>query len=253
MTVTQQSQTALVLGASGGLGQAIVAKFLTDPSIERVIAVSRNCQTEDLSAAWISNSRLIWIQVEGDYSEDSMTKVVADLVPFTGTISRVCICHGLLHADDIWPEKRCEDISEASMHAVFQANTVVPALWLKLLLGVLVGQQPCIVAALSARVGSIEDNRMGGWYAYRTSKAALNMMLKTFAIEYARRVKNVKLISFHPGTTDTDLSKPFQASVPKEQLFATAFVADRLAGIMDEAEMDGQLAFIDWDGKQVNW
>jgi NAD(P)-dependent dehydrogenase (short-subunit alcohol dehydrogenase family) len=139
------------------------------------------------------------------------------------------------------------------MHEIFQANTVVPALWLKLLLGVLVGQQPCIVAALSARVGSIADNRMGGWYAYRASKAALNMMLKTFAIEYARRVKNVKLISFHPGTTDTDLSKPFQASVPKEQLFSTAFVADRLAGIMDQAEVDGQLAFLDWDGKPINW
>jgi hypothetical protein len=78
-------------------------------------------------------------------------------------------------------------------------------------------------------------------------------MLKTFAIEYARRVKNVKLISFHPGTTDTDLSKPFQASVPKEQLFSTAFVADRLAGIMDQAEVDGQLAFLDWDGKPINW
>jgi NAD(P)-dependent dehydrogenase (short-subunit alcohol dehydrogenase family) len=242
-----------VLGASGGLGQAIVAKFLTDPSIEHVIAVSRNCQTEDLSAAWISNSRLVWIRVEGDYSEDSMAQVIADLVPYTGTISRVCICHGLLHTDNIWPEKRSEDINEASMHEIFQANTVVPALWLKLLLGVLVGQQPCIVAALSARVGSIADNRMGGWYAYRASKAALNMMLKTFAIEYARRVKNVKLISFHPGTTDTDLSKPFQASVPKEQLFSTAFVADRLAGIMDQAEVDGQLAFLDWDGKPINW
>jgi NAD(P)-dependent dehydrogenase (short-subunit alcohol dehydrogenase family) len=253
MIAVQQPQNALVLGASGGLGQAIVAKFLTDPSIEHVIAVSRNCQTEDLSAAWISNSRLVWIRVEGDYSEDSMAQVIADLVPYTGTISRVCICHGLLHSDNIWPEKRSEDINEASMHEIFQANTVVPALWLKLLLGVLVGQQPCIVAALSARVGSIADNRMGGWYAYRTSKAALNMMLKTFAIEYARRVKNVKLISFHPGTTDTDLSKPFQASVPKEQLFSTAFVADRLAGIMDQAEVDGQLAFLDWDGKPINW
>jgi NAD(P)-dependent dehydrogenase (short-subunit alcohol dehydrogenase family) len=253
MIPVQQPQNALVLGASGGLGQAIVAKFLTDPSIEHVIAVSRNCQTEDLSAAWISNSRLVWIRVEDDYSEDSMAQVIADLVPYTGTISRVCICHGLLHSDNIWPEKRSEDINEASMHEIFQANTVVPALWLKLLLGVLVGQQPCIVAALSARVGSIADNRMGGWYAYRASKAALNMMLKTFAIEYARRVKNVKLISFHPGTTDTDLSKPFQASVPKEQLFSTAFVADRLAGIMDQAEVDGQLAFLDWDGKPINW
>ena len=94
---------------------------------------------------------------------------------------------------------------------------------------------------------------MGGWYAYRASKAALNSMLKSFAVEYARRAKNVKLIAFHPGTTDTDLSKPFQASVPKEHLFAPAFVVERLAVIMDEAEFDGQLSFVDWDGKTIVW
>jgi NAD(P)-dependent dehydrogenase (short-subunit alcohol dehydrogenase family) len=110
-----------------------------------------------------------------------------------------------------------------------------------------------VVVALSARVGSIGDNRLGGWYAYRASKSALNMMLKTVSVEYARRVKNVKLISFHPGTTDTALSKPFQASVPKQNLFSTAFVADCLMGIMDEAEVDGQLSYVDWNGKAIAW
>ena len=85
------------------------------------------------------------------------------------------------------------------------------------------------------------------------SAAALNSMLKSFAVEYARRAKNVKLIAFHPGTTDTELSKPFQASVPKEHLFAPAFVVERLAVIMDEAEIDGQLSFVDWDGKTIVW
>jgi NAD(P)-dependent dehydrogenase (short-subunit alcohol dehydrogenase family) len=129
----------------------------------------------------------------------------------------------------------------------------VPALWLKSLLKVLKGSQDCIVAALSARVGSIGDNHLGGWYAYRASKSALNMILKTAAIEYGRRAKNVKLIAFHPGTTDTELSKPFQAAVPKEKLFTPSFVAERLAMIMDEAVVDGELSYLDWKGQAIDW
>jgi len=124
---------------------------------------------------------------------------------------------------------------------------------LKLLHPILKGKQRCVVAALSARVGSINDNHLGGWYAYRSSKAALNMMLRTLSIEYARRVKNVKLIAFHPGTTDTALSKPFQTSVPAEKLFTTEFVAARLCRIMHDAEIDGQLSYLDWDNKSIPW
>ena len=107
-------------------------------------------------------------------------------------------------------------------------------------------------------MGSIGDNRLGGWYAYRSSKAALNMLLQNMAIEYARRVKNVKLIAFHPGTTDTALSKPFQATVPEGKLFTPEFVAERLLDIMngtavDPEMMDGQLAYLDWDNKQIPW
>jgi NAD(P)-dependent dehydrogenase (short-subunit alcohol dehydrogenase family) len=247
----EQHRNALVLGAGGGLGQAIVAQLLTDTSIDRVIAVSRNAQTEDLSSHWMSSNRLTWITSE--YTEPAMSEIVAQLMPLAGTLSRVCICHGLLHNDSIWPEKRLEDISGDALHEIFHANTVIPSLWFKLLYRLLAGKQRCVVATLSARVGSIGDNRMGGWYAYRASKSALNMMLKTIAVEYARRAKNVKLISFHPGTTDTALSKPFQASVHKDSLFSTVFVAERLSGIMDRAEVDGQLSYVDWDGKTIPW
>jgi len=175
------------------------------------------------------------------------------LEPHAGKFSRVCICHGVLHSNTYWPEKRLEDISESALQAIFHANAVVPALWLKSLLKVLKGSQDCIVAALSARVGSIGDNHLGGWYAYRASKSALNMILKTAAIEYGRRAKNVKLIAFHPGTTDTELSKPFQAAVPKEKLFTPSFVAERLAMIMDEALVDGELSYLDWNGQAIDW
>jgi len=243
--ISAEKTNALVLGASGGLAQALITQFLADETIETVIAVSSRQAPESVQA----ESSLLWIQTA--YEEPAMAEVVDQLKEFTGSISRVCICHGLLHTDSLWPEKRLEDIKPEALHEIFQANAVVPALWLKLLHRVLKGKQPTIVAALSARVGSITDNRLGGWYAYRSSKSALNMLLKTIAIEYARRVKNVKLISFHPGTTDTALSKPFQATVPEGKLFTPEFVAERLTGIMDNAVVDGQLSYLDWDNKTI--
>jgi NAD(P)-dependent dehydrogenase (short-subunit alcohol dehydrogenase family) len=242
---------ALVLGASGGIAQAIITQLMSDPEIDIVVAVSRKPAPSHLTRASNTTSAPLWI--ESEYAEPAMARVVEQLQPFAGHITRVIICHGLLHSDTVWPEKRLEDINANTLQAVFQANTVVPALWLKLLHPILKGKQRCVVAALSARVGSINDNHLGGWYAYRSSKAALNMMLRTLSIEYARRVKNVKVIAFHPGTTDTALSKPFQTSVPAEKLFTTEFVAARLCRIMHDAEIDGQLSYLDWDNKSIPW
>ncbi len=236
---------ALVLGASGGLAQALIAQFLADKRFDKVIAVSSKSAPESL----VAGDRLLWIETQ--YTEPAMVEVVEQLQGFAGSISRVCICHGILHSETLWPEKRLEDLKPEALHEIFQANAVVPALWLKLLHRVLKGKQPAVVAALSARVGSISDNRLGGWYAYRSSKSALNMLLQNMAIEYARRVKNVKLIAFHPGTTDTALSKPFQAAVPEGKLFTPEFVAERLVGIMDNAQVDGQLSYLDWDNKVI--
>ena len=248
MSDVTEGTAALVLGASGGLAQAIIGELMADADIDTVIAVSRNAAPEHFSNGSVTP---MWIETE--YSEPAMAAVVEQLQSFAGRITRVVICHGILHSETLWPEKRLEDISAESLQTVFQANTVVPVLWLKLLHRLLKGKQRCVVAALSARVGSIGDNHLGGWYAYRSSKAALNMMLRTLSIEYGRRVKNVKIISFHPGTTDTALSKPFQASVPSDKLFTPEFVAGRLCGIMAEAEIDGQLSYLDWDNKAIPW
>lgn len=243
-----EDTAALVLGASGGLAQAIIGELMADPEIGTVIAISRSAAPENVSAGTVKPT---WIETE--YTEPAMAAVVEQLQSFAGRITRVVICHGILHSETLWPEKRLEDICAEALQSVFQANTVVPVLWLKLLHRLLKSKQRCVVAALSARVGSIGDNHLGGWYAYRSSKAALNMMLRTLSIEYGRRVKNVKIISFHPGTTDTALSKPFQASVPSDKLFTPEFVAERLCGIMNEAEIDGQLSYLDWDNKSIPW
>jgi NAD(P)-dependent dehydrogenase (short-subunit alcohol dehydrogenase family) len=130
---------------------------------------------------------------------------------------------------------------------------VVPSLWLAALSQSLTRGSSCKIAALSARVGSISDNRLGGWYSYRASKAALNMVMKSAAIEYSRRLPGVKIVAFHPGTTDTALSRPFQRGVPEGKLFAPDFVAQRLASLLDSIEVDGELSFLDWDGKKIEW
>jgi NAD(P)-dependent dehydrogenase (short-subunit alcohol dehydrogenase family) len=126
-------------------------------------------------------------------------------------------------------------------------------LWIKFLTPYLSSKAPCKLVVFSARVGSISDNNLGGWYSYRASKAALNMMLKTAAIELARRAKNIKIIAFHPGTTDTPLSRPFQKNVPDEKLFTCNFVATQLLNIIENIEIDGKASYLDWQGKAIQW
>jgi len=163
------------------------------------------------------------------------------------------ICNGVLHDNGIKPEKRMDDIQEETLNRVFTANAIVPILWVKELKKVFSKRDICSIAILSARVGSISDNRLGGWYSYRASKCALNMLLKTSAIELNRKHKNVKLISFHPGTTDTKLSRPFQSSVSRDKLFTPDFVATKLMDLMRKTDVDGELAYLDWAGAPIDW
>ncbi len=248
MTARSEYRTVIIIGAGGGLGSALVDQWQLNEQIDKVIAVSRQPRPAELEAV---ASDTEWIQT--DYSDTSIEDVCQQLAQRPGIITRVCICNGILHSDTIWPEKRLEDISSTSMQQVFQVNAVVPLLWLKSLMPLLRGKHECVVAVFSARIGSIGDNYLGGWYAYRASKAALNMSLKTAAIEYDRRAKNVKLIAFHPGTTDTPLSQPFHASVEEGNLFNPHFVAVHLIRIMNHQQADSELSFVDWNNQSIVW
>lgn len=239
------ANNALVLGSGGAMGSALVDHFLNTSTIDNVFAISRGPQNSG------QHDKLHSFSTE--YNEDAMAETVSLLTAYRGTFSRVCICHGILHNDQVFPEKRVEDITAGAMNEIYYANAIVPALWLKLLMNVLAGEQPCKVACFSARVGSTGDNRLGGWYSYRASKAALNSVLKTFAIEYKRRANNVKLMAFHPGTVKSKMSEPFRASVPKGKLFDAKYVAECLAGIMDNLECDGELSYLDYAGKPIPW
>lgn len=235
----------LVIGANGGIGRAVVDQALLMD--ETVYAVSRTAITRQ-------HPKLH--SFCGGDDEQSINAVIAELSPHRGSFTRVVITLGVLHQQSdpsVYPEKRLEDINTEQWQHSFFVNTLLPSLWVAKLLPLVKAAVPCVIAVLSARVGSIADNRLGGWYSYRSSKAALNMALKTAAIEYQRRAPNVKLVAFHPGTTDTPLSEPFQANVAAQKLFTPAFVAQQLFGIIETLQPDGELSYLDWQGDVVAW
>lgn len=232
---------ALVIGASSAIASALIQALSARQY--QVVAVSRRAANGD-------HPDVRWLQC--DYSPAQIADTVAALRDKPLTWRRVFICNGVLH-DEAMPEKRLEDLSLETLEARLRSNSIVPMLWLQALLPILRGKTPCHIAVLSARIGSIGDNQLGGWYSYRASKAALNMLLKTAAIECSRRAKNLKFIAFHPGTTDTPLSAPFQASVPEDKLFSPAFVAEQLLALCDNCPVDGQLSYLDWAGKAIDW
>ncbi|KZY74206.1 hypothetical protein A3740_17225, partial [Oleiphilus sp. HI0068] len=219
--MNQSKAAAIIIGANGGIGSAILKRMQSDRSITTIFALSRNEPQRNES----QKTKTEWLQTDAKLSSiQACCKQIADShIP----IRYIVIASGLLHSKElnIKPEKRIEDINYESLHSVFETNTFMPIVWLKELTGLLNKNSATTIAVLSARVGSIKDNRLGGWYSYRASKAALNMLLKNASIEYSRRFPKAKVISFHPGTTDTELSKPYQAGVPEEKLFKTDFVA----------------------------
>ncbi|MBT8131050.1 MAG: SDR family NAD(P)-dependent oxidoreductase, partial [Gammaproteobacteria bacterium] len=193
----------LVVGASGGIGSALVRRYLDSEDYAAVFAVSR---ANSVPAEFSTNSLLRWTGC--DHNQNAIDRVIADIVATGLNLRRTIICTGILHNNQLMPEKSLDDIKLENLQEVFNVNLHIPALWIAALVKYLPRSSTNVVAALSARVGSIADNRLGGWYSYRSSKAGLNMFLKSAAIEYARRAPKMKLVAFHPGTTDTGLSKP---------------------------------------------
>lgn len=238
------SEGIVVIGASGGIGAALVAHWLA-AGIGPVIAISRQP-----APAGLSSPGLHWLCC--DYSDEQMVAAVARIAELAPKPHRVVICNGILHQGEIQPEKRLEAINLDAMTRFYQTNALLPLRWISQLLP-LFGREPCTLAVLSARVGSIGDNRAGGWYGYRASKAALNMLLKCAAIELARRAPGVKLLAFHPGTVDTQLSRPFHANVPPGNVQSPELVADHLIKLMNRLQPDGELSFLDWQGKPIEW
>ena len=240
MSVTDQKSLAVIVGG-GAIARAVAEQLAADPTLS-VHVLSRS----ELVQSGFETS-------ETDYSDASLARIAAEIEATGLSLSRLVVTNGMLSNDSIWPERKVGDLSEETFGAVMSINALLPMRLLAAFWSLIRKSEAPRVAVLSARVGSLEDNELGGWYSYRASKAALNMMMKCAAIEIRRLNKGAKLVAYHPGTVDSSLSKPFQRSVPEGKLFTPAFSAARLIQILDRAESDGELAYLDWAGETIPW
>ncbi|MEN9788467.1 MAG: hypothetical protein RLZZ36_2046 [Pseudomonadota bacterium] len=228
---------ALVFGAAGGLGAALAAELAGHPRVARVYSAAR-------SAAPPWNFTL--------QDEASIAAVVAAAAA-EGPLDLVIVATGVLHNAQLRPEKSWRSLDAAALAEAFAVNATGPALIAKHALGHLRRDAKSAFACLSARVGSIEDNRLGGWHAYRASKAALNMLVRTFAVELRQRNRGALCVALHPGTVDTALSKPFQSGVEPAKLFTPAHSARALLGVLDRLTPADSGRLWAWDGQPITF
>lgn len=221
---------AVVIGASGGIGAALVRRLEQSGRYGTVHTLSRSAGTIDLT---------------------DPASIAAAAERIGGPVSLAIVATGLLHEDDHRPERSLRELEADWLLRQYQVNTVGPALALRHFTPLLAKDAPATIACLSARVGSISDNRLGGWYGYRASKAALNQIVRTAAIELARSRPQAVCVALHPGTVDTGLSKPFQRGVPAEKLFTPAYSAGRLLAVLDGLIPAQSGRIFAWDGAEI--
>jgi len=230
---------ALVVGASGGLGSAFVSLIAADARFTQVAAWYR-------SAPAVTGEKILTNQI--DLRDEATIEAAARRL---GEVDLAIVATGLLHDGDFKPEKSWRSLEPDAMIRAFEINTIGPALIAKHVLPHLPRDRRAVFAALSARVGSIGDNRLGGWHSYRASKSALNQLIRCFSIELSTKRPQAICVGLHPGTVDTGLSKPFQAGVPKDKLFTAEHSARALLRVIDGLKPAQSGRVYDWMGAEI--
>ncbi len=244
-------KTALVVGGGQGIGLGFVRQLLANVEIERVYATYRRLESATELLA-IVDARLCCLQMDIT-DESQIATVIHKIQSETTTLHYAINSAGVLHEGEMQPEKSLRHIDSDRLIRYFQVNSIGAILLFKHVQPLLKHPHRSILATISAKVGSIGDNQIGGWYGYRASKAALNMFIRNTAIEYKRTCPQAILVALHPGTTDTRLSLPFQRNVPPDKLFSVDRTVAQLFTVIDGLNPQDSGEFFSWDGSRLPW
>lgn len=253
---------SLVQGASRGIGLEFVKQLLEKNDKGHVVATCRNPSgaTALLQLKTKFSDRLNILPL--DLTVESTIQAAAMSITETyGIVNLLINASGILSIPDVMqPETTLSKLDKSSLMLTYEVNAVGPALVIKHMWPLLKAgggagteRDVAVVANISARVGSIGDNRLGGWHSYRSSKAALNQLTKTISVEFGRKKDPVICLLLHPGTVDTDLSRPFQRNVPEGKLFTKEFSVQKLLNIINSAKIKDNGKFFAWDGQEIPW
>lgn len=249
--------TACVVGASRGIGLALVRALLDDANCQRVYAACRRPITAPALQGLATASSPRLQVLTADVTDESTLRAAFETLSPKGHQPLHLLLHtvGVLQDGDLGlrPERRLEDLDPDALLNSLRVNAIGPLLLARHAFSALNHAQNAVFASLSARVGSIGDNRLGGWYAYRGAKAAQNQYLRTLAVECKRRAPRLCVLALHPGTVDTDLSRPFQGSSRSPERFSPEQAAAHLLRVISARTPADSGGFDAWDGSQIPW
>ncbi len=230
-----------VIGSSGAIGNAFLEHYIKDESVENIFSFSR-------SNISIENNKVIHglIDVENETSIQKASQSLEEV-----KLDEIIIASGLLHTEDFGPEKSIKDLKPDNILKILSVNTVGPAIVGKYFLPLLNKKNKSVMAFLSARVGSISENKLGGWYSYRASKAALNQIIKNFSIEINRVNPQAIILGLQPGTVESNFSQPFKKNVKEGNLFTAEYSVSMLLDVINSSTTKDSGKLIGWDGEEI--
>ena len=235
-------KSVAIIGSSGAIGRAFLDAYIADKEISNIYSISR---TEVKS----KDERITHINI--DVTDEASVKAAASKIG-DNRLDRLIVATGILHTDLFGPEKSIKDINHESMTKVMSVNTIGPSLIGRYFIPLLTKDTKSVLALLSARVGSISDNKLGGWYSYRASKTALNQIIKNFSIELKRTNPNAIVLGLQPGTVDSNLSEPFKKNVAKGKLFTPEQSRELLSNVIENATTNDSGNLLAYDGETIS-
>lgn len=243
----------LIAGVSGAIGRGLAEHYLAQDKNLQIVGLCRDPSALMFDSTVAARVHLIPWDAASSIDPGQIASDIDDVLAAEAGLDGVIYAAGFLHGQGIQPEKRLEDLDAEALAHAFAVNATGFAILMRAVAPWLRHRRFKTVVAISAKVGSITDNGFGGWYAYRSSKAALNMLVRNLSIELPRKCRPLACVAIHPGTTLSPLSEPFSRSLAQLKVHQPAETAKNIASVIEGLSEGNNGQFLSWDGSQIPW